>query len=171
MSNSAVINLGKILSTLLDELLYGSAKDTCWVLNPSDHGLLRSLEMLSSQAASSVRPSGGASIAAHVDHLRYAMNLLNRASRGEDAFAAADFSESWRRVTVSDQQWTELLDRLRAEAENLREALNDSRDFSEIELTGMIAGVVHIGYHFGAMRQIDRSIRGPSAGEEKISEK
>ena len=30
-------------------------------------------------------------------------------------------------------------------------------------VAGMIAGVVHLAYHMGAIRQIDRSIRGPSA--------
>jgi hypothetical protein len=30
-------------------------------------------------------------------------------------------------------------------------------------LTGAIAIVAHLAYHLGAIRQIDRSIRGPSA--------
>ena len=33
----------------------------------------------------------------------------------------------------------------------------------ERELTGVAASVVHLAYHIGAIRQIDRSIRGPAA--------
>lgn len=33
------------LSTLLHELIDGSAKEACWILNPEDPGLIRSLEL------------------------------------------------------------------------------------------------------------------------------
>ncbi len=167
MSNSDIPILRKALSTLLDELTGGSSKDSCWILNPDDPGLLQSLGNLSSREASSVPPSGGASIAAHTDHLRYGLSLINREFRGENAFATADFTASWRRVSVSDEQWTELQNNLRTEVENWREVLDKSRELSEIELTGVIAGVAHLAYHFGAMRQINRAIRGPSAEESK----
>jgi hypothetical protein len=32
-----------------------------------------------------------------------------------------------------------------------------------MELNGVIASVAHLAYHLGAIRQIDRAIRGPSA--------
>ncbi len=115
MSNSDIPILRKALSTLLDELTGGSSKDSCWILNPDDPGLLQSLGNLSSREASSVPPSGGASIAAHTDHLRYGLSLINREFRGENAFATADFTASWRRVSVSDEQWTELQNNLRTE--------------------------------------------------------
>jgi uncharacterized damage-inducible protein DinB len=163
MDDSGLNILRKTSLTLLNELIDGSAKDFCWILNPSDSGLLRSLDKLSSQAASALPPSGGASIAAHVDHLRYGFNLMNRAFRGEDAFADADFSASWRRQTVSEERWVELRDELRSEIQAWRESIQEPRNISEFEATGMIASVAHLAYHIGAIRQIDRSIRGPSA--------
>jgi hypothetical protein len=34
------------------------------------------------------------------------------------------------------------------------------------ELTGMVSSVVHLAYHLGAIRQMDRRIRGPSANND-----
>ncbi|MCI0428237.1 MAG: DinB family protein [Nitrospiraceae bacterium] len=151
------------LSTLLHELIDGSATDACWILNPKDPGLLRSLDKLSATAASVVPPGGGSSIAAHVDHLRYGLELLNRWSRGENPFADADYSASWRRLAVSDREWALLRDQLRAEAHKWLEAVRQPRELSDVELRGILASVAHLAYHLGAIRQIDRSTRGPLA--------
>jgi hypothetical protein len=152
------------LDTLFRELVDGAAADVCWMLNKNDVGLLRSLDRLSASAASSVPASGGASIAAHVDHLRYGLSLMNRWSSGEaNPWATADWTTSWGRNTVSEAEWAGLRQELGREARAWLEALRTPRDYSEIELTGAIASVAHLAYHLGAIRQIDRSIRGPSA--------
>jgi hypothetical protein len=155
----------RTVTTLLGELIDGSATDAAWILNPGDPGLLRSLERLSAVSASAAPSNGGSSIAAHVDHLRYGLQLLNRWSQGEDPFADADYSLSWRRGTVSSTEWTTLLNELRAEARKWYEAAAQPRELDEIELTGVLASVAHLAYHLGAIRQIDRSTRGPLARE------
>ena len=155
--------LHRALTTLLRELLDGSAPDACWVLNPGDPGLLRSLDQLSAAAASAAAPGGGPSIAAHVEHLRYGLELMNRWSEGEDPFGDADYGASWRRLRVSDQEWAALRDRLRADAHRWLVTVGQPRPLSDPELTGMLASVVHLAYHLGAVRQIDRSTRGPAA--------
>ena len=151
------------LTTLLRELLDGSAPDACWVLNPGDPGLLRSLDQLSAVAASAPAPGGGPSIAAHVEHLRYGLALMNRWSEGEDPFGDADYGASWRRLRVSDQEWAALRDRLRVDAHRWLGVVREPRPLSDPELTGMLGSVVHLAYHLGAVRQIDRSTRGPAA--------
>lgn len=153
----------RTLLTLLRELANGPAPEASWVLNPGDHGLLRSLDKLSASAAS--RLVGESSIAAHVDHLRYGLQLMNRWSRGESPFADADYGASWRRIAVSDDEWRELRDRLRAELEQWSVAIEQPRELTETELTGIVASVVHLAYHLGAVRQMDRSIRGPKASD------
>ena len=151
------------LVSILNELIDGSAPGAAWVLNPGDRGLLNSLENLSAKEASATSPGGGASIAAHVDHLRYGLELLNRWSRGEEPFADADYSASWRRRTVSETDWAARREALRREAYAWREAIQRPRDLSTFDLTGMVASIAHLAYHVGAIRQIDRSTRGPSA--------
>lgn len=151
------------LTTLLRELLDGSAAEACWVLNPGDAGLLRSLDRLSAAAASAPAPGGGPSIAAHVDHLRYGLELMNRWSEGEDPWGDADWGASWRRLRVSDQEWAALRDRLGTEAHRWLDTVRQPRPLTDADLTGMLASVVHLAYHLGAMRQVDRSTGGPLA--------
>jgi hypothetical protein len=147
--------------TLLRELSNGPAPEAAWVLNPRDQGLLRSLDKLSAAAASKL--IGESSIAAHVDHLRYGLELMNRWSKGASPFADADYAASWRRVTVSDDEWRELRTRLRSEIEQWSAAIQQPRALSDADLTNVLASVVHLAYHVGAIRQMDRSIRGPKA--------
>lgn len=152
------------LQTLLNELIDGPAPEASWVLNPGDGGLLRSLDRLSAEQASRIAVGGGSSVAAHVDHLRYGLSLLNRWSKGDhSAFTDADYSASWRRTSVSEEEWAARREALRAELSTWREALARPRDLSSFERTGVLASVVHLAYHLGAIRQIDRSLRGPSA--------
>ena len=148
---------------VLSELLDGAAWDAGLVLNPGDPGMLRSLDQCSSAEASAVPPAGGASIAAHVDHLAYGLELLNRWIGGEEPFADANYAASWRRVTVSDSEWASRRETLRREAYAWREAIQRRADMTEEELTTIVAGVVHLAYHLGAIRQIDRVIVGPAA--------
>jgi hypothetical protein len=152
------------LALLFSELIDGPAPDAAYMLNGGDPGLLRSLDRLSAAAASSTPPSGGASIAAHVDHVRYGIELMNRWHGGEpNPWATADWTASWRRTMVTADEWAALRERLRDEVRRWREALATPRELSGVELNGVISSVAHLAYHLGAIRQIDRSIRGPAA--------
>ena len=71
------------LALLFAELIDGPAADASYMLNGGDPGLLRSLDRLSAESASKLSPAGGASIAAHVDHLCYGLELMLRWSDGE----------------------------------------------------------------------------------------
>jgi uncharacterized damage-inducible protein DinB len=155
--------LGDSLSLLFSELLDGP-KAECYMLNMGDVGLLKSLDTLSAPAASAIPPAGGASIAAHVDHLVYGLHLMNRYVAGDpDPWSSADWAVSWKQTSVTEKEWAALRDRLRSEARRWRDALSRARDLEGVELNGAIASIAHLAYHHGAIRQIDRSIRGPSA--------
>jgi hypothetical protein len=153
------------ISTVLDELIAGAGLEAGCVLNPHDPGLLSSLAKLSAQEASAIPTAGGASIAAHVDHLRYGLQLLNRWSQGDDPFADADYGPSWDRLTVSEAEWVARREALRREADAWREAIKTPREFTDFELTGVVASAAHLAYHLGAIRQMNRAIRGPSERE------
>ena len=152
------------LGAVLREIVDGTAAEA-FLLNQGDRGLLASLELLSAEAASAVPAAGGATIAAHADHLRYGLGLMNRWSHGENPFTDADYSASWRRQQVSPEQWRELLDGLRAQAQAWVAAASQPRQVSQVELTGMIASAAHLAYHLGAIRQVDRTAIGPPADD------
>jgi hypothetical protein len=156
--------LHRSLEILFRELIDGPDAAAAWMLNSGDIGLLRSLDKLTAGAASAAPAVGAASIAAHVNHVRYGLSLMNRWSQGErDPWSTADWTASWSRSTVNDQEWSALREALGAEARTWLETLRSPRNYDEMELNGVIASVAHLSYHFGAIRQIDRSIRGPLA--------
>ena len=161
-------NIFPALAALLGELLDGPAQDAAFMLNSGDRGLLGSLERLSAADASDTPIPGNASIAAHVDHLRYGFELMNRWAGGErNPWATADWTASWRRTVVDDAAWRDLRDRLASEARRWREAMTRVGDISDLELKGIIGSVGHLAYHLGAIRQIAPSLRGPKAEESR----
>jgi len=159
-----VNDLPLVLTTLFGELIDGPSPAAAYMLNGGDRGLLRALESLSVAAASAPSPSGGASIAAHVDHLRFGLELMNRWSEGDaDPWTGADWAASWRRTTVDDEEWASLRERFGGEARRWQVALGTPRAVSATELTAVIASVAHLAYHLGAIRQIEPAIKGPRA--------
>lgn len=159
----AELNTRSALVNVLNELMDGPSPEWALVLNPGDIGLLQSLDALSAEQASMMPAGGGSSIAAHVDHLRYGLELLNRWSDGEDPFKDADYSASWTRNTVSEEEWGSRREALRQQVNHWRESLQRPRDLTPFELSAVVGSVVHLAYHLGAVRQINRAMAGPSA--------
>jgi hypothetical protein len=154
------------------ELVDGSPDPSArtYMLNRGDAGLLASLDQLSASNAS-VTHAGGASIAAHVEHLRYGLALLNGwAAGGVTPWQDIDWTASWRKTVVSDAEWRSLREELHREASAWAEAIRVPRDMKEVEAGWMAGSIAHLAYHFGAIRQMDRSIRGPSAEEDARAE-
>jgi hypothetical protein len=157
------------LPTLLSELVNGSpdVNVVTYMLNRGDQGLLASLETLSASAASSTSMGGG-SIAAHADHIRFGLMLLNRWAAGEeDPWKDADWTASWRNARVTDDEWRVLRADLRREADAWIAALRTAREVPEVALNWIVGSVAHLAYHLGAIRQIDRAARGPTAEDER----
>jgi hypothetical protein len=150
------------LRTLFSELAHGAPGENAYMLNPGDPGLLRSLDSFPADSASAPR-NGGSSIAAHVAHLRYGLSLLNRWAAGENPFADANWAAAWQKTTVSETEWVELRRALRAEVDRWLSALGTPREVNAIELHGLIGSIGHLAYHLGAIRQMDRGLRGPAA--------
>ena len=161
-----------LLQTLFNELVHGSPDRGArtYMLNQGDLGLLASLDRLSSAEASATH-GGGGSIAAHVDHLRYGLSLLNRWANGvPPPWPDMDWTASWRRNIVSDDEWQKLREELRREADAWAQVLRTPRDVSDVEVGWMAGSVAHLAYHMGAIRQIDRTARGPTAEDEARAE-
>jgi hypothetical protein len=153
------------LAALFSELADGAPRDGgAFVLNSGDIGLLRALDLLSHVEAS-MSVNGGATVAAHVQHVRYGLSLMNRwADEGGNPFADALWDVAWRTSSVTAAQWEESRHGLRDEVRRWRAALESPRELDAIALSGMIASVVHLAYHIGAIRQIAPASRGPREG-------
>lgn len=161
------VEASPLLLTLFNELVHGSPDPSArtYVLNQGDAGLLASLDRLPAAHASASRE--GPSIAAHVDHLRYGLSLLNRWATGSPPpWPDMDWTASWRKNVVSEAEWERLRAELRREADAWAVALRTPREVSDVEAGWMAGSVAHLAYHMGAIRQIDRATRGPTAEDE-----
>jgi hypothetical protein len=162
--------ISSALGALLAELVDGASKEGGYMLNGGDEGLLRSLEKLSAADASALTATGS-SIAAHVDHLRYGLSLMNRWSQGESPFESADWRASWKRTKVSEPEWQQRIAELRAEAARWLGVVRTPREVDEDGLKGLIGSIAHLAYHLGAVRQIKQATRGPVEEAEIESRK
>jgi hypothetical protein len=158
-------DVAPVLGILFAELVEGARRHgDAYMLNSGDIGLLRSLDRLSADAASQ-SANGGATIAAHAQHVRYGLSLMNQwASEGGNPFANAKWDEAWKTSSVSEVEWQEIRTGLSVESERWLAALKSPRDVARLELAGMIGSIAHLAYHLGAIRQISKEIRGPREG-------
>jgi hypothetical protein len=152
------------LARLFSELVDGVAGKGGFVLNKTDIGLLGSLEKISAADASrSVHD--GATIAAHAQHLRYGLSLMNEwVEHGGNPFANAKWDEAWKITAVDACAWQEIRHGLRDETQRWKSVLKTPREVSDIEFTGLVSSIAHLAYHLGAIRQINKDARGPKEG-------
>lgn len=116
--------------------------------------LFETLSEITAEQAS--QPMGDcATIAAHVEHTRYYMDVI------EDFLFKNDLSYvNWRQVwetvsTVSDDEWQTMNANLKASYERIKAHLSNPDVWNDThELGAMMGIVVHTGYHIGEIRQM-----------------
>jgi hypothetical protein len=143
------------VSKLLTEIFDGPPGEEAYILNPGDSGLLRQLETISAATASKQAIPGKPTIAAHVNHVHFGMSLLTRWISGEEnPWADADWNGTWKRNTVTDEEWRTLRDNLRRESDTWRRAVTTRTQWDDINAAGALSSIAHTAYHLGAIRQI-----------------
>jgi hypothetical protein len=153
----------RALSKLLVEIFDGPPGNEAYLLNPGDPGLLRQLDAIDAGIASSRPMPGKTTIASHVDHVHYGFTLMNRWAAGEpNPFADADWDASWKRTTITDEQWRSLRDDLRRQAEKWRTTVASRTDWDDVSAAGALSSAAHTAYHLGAIRQILAAIKDPN---------
>lgn len=118
-------------------------------------GLGGSLADLNAEQAS--RDFAGTSIASHVEHVRWAIDLANGFFRGSSAQPA--WSESWQVKTVDAAAWEELKEALARAATELLGHVDSKQNWREaMSVTGALASFAHTAYHLGAIRQLRKLV-------------
>lgn len=157
MKNLLEENLKTAILTLLEEGYAGpeNTEGTWFVDNEPDAGILGTIGKLSADQASRKPPGGSDTIASHVNHLRFSLELANRAYRGENPYAEADWGKSWAIRQVNENEWQDMISALRREYEKIRETLQKDVDFENpMMLTGTLGLISHGAWHLGALRQL-----------------
>ena len=158
----AAAPLRPAVAGILREIAKGPSPDAAYLLNRADGGLLASLEALSAEAASA-QPGGRSSVAAHADHLRYGLSLLNRWARGDSPWENVNWTESWERQRVTDEEWQALRVALAAELESWMAAVNRPWPTEPTATREIVGSLAHLAYHLGAIRQLASAAAGPKA--------
>ena len=141
--------LRQLLNVLREALDGSSGPWSYFIDNRPGGGLFGALAPLSAAEAS--RPWGDTTIAAHVHHVAFAMEVSAASIEGDDTHR--DWDQSWRVTTVDEAGWTQLISRLRREYERLRQAVGSRAAASEDAFGGAVGVIAHVAYHLGSIRQ------------------
>jgi hypothetical protein len=117
--------------------------------NDPKAGLLGTLEPIGAETASQV--VGGDSIASHVHHLIFGLDVSTGWIKGDRN--PRNWRESWSVSSVDDAGWSKLLTDLREGYDRLRSAIQTSGGDDEQAAGSAIAALAHAAYHLGAIRQ------------------
>lgn len=138
----------------------------CWITDgPPESAVLGAIEPLTPEQAFAAPTPGGRSVAAHVAHLRFALDLTLRRLRGENP--PADWTSSFDLAGATPEHWAALKRDVRSAYEGVVAFLQERRDvpvqdWLPIDLAGLTAMTAHNAYHLGAIRQVARVVRGPA---------
>ena len=130
-----------------------------------ESGFLGTLEGLSLADANRPLLDGeGLTVASHAGHLRFSLELANRAMRGENPYKDANWARSWDIRKVGEAEWKGLLASLRKEYAALRESIAAGEAWKdEDSLTGTFGLIAHGAWHLGALRQALGRVTAPKA--------
>jgi hypothetical protein len=130
----------------------------CWITDGRpDTAIFGTIDALTNDQAQASPVPGARSVAAHVEHLRFSLELTARRLRGENPHA--DWSSSFNVRNASEHGWESLKQELRAAYYAVLDILQSKRatplaEWPPIHLVGLAAMTAHNAYHLGAIRQI-----------------
>ena len=126
--------------------------------------LFETLENISVEEASISISENAATVAAHAEHARFYLDVLESSMRGQ-VEGKIDWREIWERIrAVSPDEWTATKRRLRESYRLTTETIKTCDDFSDNDIFGAALGVLaNTAYHLGAIRQTATLIK--SAGK------
>ena len=107
-------------------------------------------------AAGASQPMGNcATIAAHVAHTTYYLEVLEDRMFGRD-LSGVNWDKIWDEVSGVDQaEWERMIAELRATYERISGHLDSAEEWEGItELSSMLGMIAHSAYHLGEIRQM-----------------
>lgn len=147
-------SLQQAISDLFAEVFRGTAPgaDGTWFVQGNE-ALDATLAALTAEEASASPGTGISSIAAHVIHTAYYLELANDGLRGVER--DGDWAGSWKKQAVDAAAWAEAQENLRRQKERFLEFVaTEDLGANQERLTYAIANIGHVAYHLGAIRQL-----------------
>ena len=125
--------------------------------------LFETLESLSAEQASRATSADTATIAAHVKHVTFYLNVLHAYMQNIEV-GKVDWKEIWRTTRkVSPQEWEVLKRELKQSYHHVLDTLEEMEAWGENAIAGSLAILAHTAYHLGAIRQAVRVVNAQSS--------
>lgn len=144
------------LVTLWRETFEGikEGADGTWFVQGKE-GLFDALSNVTAEQASAKPTPNGTTIAAHVNHIRFALQLAHHADGGPKP--EGTWESSWDVQTMTPEEWAQAAKEIKAEYDFILNWLATNQDWSNQEtFTYAMSLTPHMAYHLGAIRQIMR---------------
>jgi len=121
--------------------------------------LFPTLNEVSAAEASQSAATNGATIAAHVAHARFYIDVLDEIIRTKQ-ITKVNWREIWETVkSVTPEEWDTERERLKQSYDRVMATINASELWDEYDIGGTISVLAHTSYHLGAVRQALAVIR------------
>lgn len=146
------INTGVVIGQLLAVLKEAFEGPQQWgyFTDEGPHGaMFGTLSILNAEQAS--RAVGGTSIAAHVFHTTFGLEVSAAWISGDRT--SRNWQESWRVSMVDETMWKNMLEEMRKGYEELSRAIASHASSSVDAMGGAVGAIAHVAYHLGAIRQ------------------
>ena len=137
---------------LLRETFEGpSGPSTYYIDNDPKAGFFGAVDALTAAEASRPMRPGGPTIAAHVFHAGFHLDMSTAWLRGDRA--DRDWAKSWELRSVDEAAWADLRRQFRSQYEAFRQAVASEPAAGGESLTTTIGAIAHAAYHLGAVKQ------------------
>jgi hypothetical protein len=120
-------------------------------------GLNPTLAQIDAETASKLSAPGRSSIAAHCEHLRYVLEIVNAWAKLEKP--QPDWGLAWKTSSLDEAQWEALKTAIQSECETLKTFITSSSEWNPKLLNLLLSNTSHLAYHVGAIRQIWMLVR------------
>ncbi|MEM6429370.1 MAG: DinB family protein [Deinococcota bacterium] len=139
------------LLTLLVETVEGAPKLPTAYLD-AKVSFFHTFKDISAEQASTPITSDGMTLAAHMEHARFYMDVLLQYMNGRTE--KVDWDKSWQLKTVSAEAWDTLRDDFDTAYQEVKTHVQNVDAWGNFEIGDSMAIVVHSAYHLGAVRQM-----------------
>lgn len=114
--------------------------------------IFETLSTIDAQEASTPISPTCATLAAHVEHMTFYLDVIVQYIEGEPP-QGLDWEEIWQRVSsVTEAEWQASQDKLRQVYQKTRQAIENCSWENNHQLEGALGAVVHNAYHLGEIR-------------------
>ena len=149
----------ELFTATLSALLEESFEKVAGIYLDRGTSLFETLADLSAEEASRPITEAGTTIAAHVEHIRFYLRVMEGYMDGESA-DGLDWKQSWLRTKVTPEEWDSLRRQLRDDHDRLMAHLKRFADWNDDHrVAGALGIVAHTAYHLGAIRQMRRVVK------------